>query len=990
MADQKITDLNALTAVAETDVLVAVDVSATETKKATKAVLLAPITANGTNVGINTSSPTAKLTVSAGSGDGIFVQDSVPSGSGPFVKVQGKRSDGNQSQSFSGKLLLEGHRTDAAVASGKHLGSVAFGGNHTDGDAANILYPASISGVAEGAFSDAATMPTALAFSAGSTGRSDNTANVTFGDEHMRITSAGNVGIGLANPAVPLHVSSNTPSIRFTDTDDNTDTQIAGGAGGVLVLDADINNEAAGSAILFRVDGSSEKMRITSAGLLGIGISNPAAQLDVNGSITTRAAGTEGGQVNFYNPDNLSTGLTVDVSAADRGRIWQARPNSLMQIGQIASTGGTVALYTAAAQRLTINPVGSIGINQASPTAKLDVNGTFKLNAGNHPTGTANIALGDLAGNDYTGTTANTVAISHQAARYNTASHNVAIGSSALKGASGASSGGSNIAIGTHAGVAVTTAGTSVLIGHAAAQAITTGAGNVILGASSAAALVDGSNNTCIGNSVATLLSSGSANVILGVNAGDTTTTGGNNTILGYGAAASSATVSNEITLGNASIDALRIPGVGFYIDSGDVGINTISPSARLDVHGDTVFSTAGHTSNLFETYHSNGNTSYLSIKGVRISSGTSWLTAATRIEQKTDSTAQGYIQFNGDNDSATTFGYNNVEKMRMKSGGNFGIGTASPTAKLDVNGSFKLNAGNHPVGTNNIALGGNAGANWIGTTFGSASIGVKASEFNTGVYNIAMGLFALRGASGTSTGSSNVAIGSNAGMAVTTANTSVLIGHNAGDSITEGGGNVILGANSAVALVDGTNNVCIGNSVAGLLSSGINNVVIGVNAGDTTTTGDNNIILGYGAASSSATVNNEITLGNSSIAALRCQVTSITALSDMRDKTDITDLDLGLDYINALRPVEFVWAMRNADADNPRQGTKEAGFIAQELRSAEDQFDASWLGTVLDTNPDRLEASPGKLLPIVIKALQEASSKITELTARINTLEGN
>ena len=231
--------------------------------------------------------------------------------------------------------------------------------------------------------------------------------------------------------------------------------------------------------------------------------------------------------------------------------------------------------------------------------------------------------------------------------------------------------------------------------------------------------------------------------------------------------------------------------------------------------------------------------------------------------------------------------------------------------------------------------------------------------------------------------------IGTDAGTSITSGSASVLAGFLAVHVITTGNGNVILGSSSAPALVDGNNNVCIGNSVATALSSGSLNVFLGVNAGDTTTRGSNGIILGNGAAASSATVSNEITLGNASISALRCQVTSITALSDMRDKTDITDLDLGLDYINALRPVEFVWAMRDAEDDNPRQGTKEAGFIAQELRSAEDQFDASWLGTVLDTNPDRLEATPGKLLPIVIKALQEASAKIDELNTRIATLEG-
>ena len=72
MADKKITALTALTAVAETDVLAVVDVSATETKKATKAVLLAPITANGTNVGIGTTVPGALLQLEGGTESDAF------------------------------------------------------------------------------------------------------------------------------------------------------------------------------------------------------------------------------------------------------------------------------------------------------------------------------------------------------------------------------------------------------------------------------------------------------------------------------------------------------------------------------------------------------------------------------------------------------------------------------------------------------------------------------------------------------------------------------------------------------------------------------------------------------------------------------------------------------------------------------------------------------------------------------------------------------
>jgi hypothetical protein len=63
MADAKISALTALTSAADDDALAIVDTSAVETKRITKANLFAPITIDGTNVGINEASPTARLHV---------------------------------------------------------------------------------------------------------------------------------------------------------------------------------------------------------------------------------------------------------------------------------------------------------------------------------------------------------------------------------------------------------------------------------------------------------------------------------------------------------------------------------------------------------------------------------------------------------------------------------------------------------------------------------------------------------------------------------------------------------------------------------------------------------------------------------------------------------------------------------------------------------------------------------------------------------------
>ncbi len=124
---------------------------------------------------------------------GLKILDSNNSGAAPFIEVIGKRSDGNDSQCFSGKVHLAIHRTNAKIDNGKVLGTVAFGGNHTDDSISNILYSASISGIASNSFDAADDMPTDLVFFTGSTGRTQGQANVTTGDERMRIKSDGAV-----------------------------------------------------------------------------------------------------------------------------------------------------------------------------------------------------------------------------------------------------------------------------------------------------------------------------------------------------------------------------------------------------------------------------------------------------------------------------------------------------------------------------------------------------------------------------------------------------------------------------------------------------------------------------------------------------------------------------------------------------------------------------------------------------------------------------
>ena len=178
------------------------------------------------------------------------------------------------------------------------------------------------------------------------------------------------------------------------------------------------------------------------------------------------------------------------------------------------------------------------------------------------------------------------------------------------------------------------------------------------------------------------------------------------------------------------------------------------------------------------------------------------------------------------------------------------------------------------------------------------------------------------------------------------------------------------------------SHNVAIGR-YANMLATGGNNTSVGYNAGYNTTSGANNSNFGSGAQPSSATVSNEITLGNSSNDNLRCNDTSISSLSDGRDKTDVVDLPAGLDFLNTLRPVKFKWQTRDG---NIKDGRIRAGFIAQELQSAQEDY--KYLDLVMENNPERLEAKQEHLVPVLVQAVKELSAKNDELAAEIASLK--
>lgn len=339
---------------------------------------------------------------------------------------------------------------------------------------------------------------------------------------------------------------------------------------------------------------------------------------------------------------------------------------------------------------------------------------------------------------------------------------------------------------------------------------------------------------------------------------------------------------------------------------------------------------------------------------------------------------------------------YTNLEGSSNTAIGNSSLNKNTANSNTAVGASALQN---NTSGSNNVGVGVNAlYANTSG--YNNVAVGITSLFSNTtGVFNTALGPETLYR---NTTGFQNVAAGLNALYQNTTGANNTAIGTQALKDNNVGSYNVALGMNALANNIAGEYNTAAGhqallfatggsyNQAFGVntltnTTSGTGNTAIGNSAGTNNTTGNNNTFLGGQANGSSATVSNQITLGNSSVTSLRCQVTTITALSDERDKKDIADITYGVDFINKLRPVSFTWETRDGSIiDKP-----DIGFIAQDLAALEDEEkDAERLRLTLRDNEDKLEATPARLLPIMIKAIQELSAENAELKARLDNMK--
>ncbi len=328
--------------------------------------------------------------------------------------------------------------------------------------------------------------------------------------------------------------------------------------------------------------------------------------------------------------------------------------------------------------------------------------------------------------------------------------------------------------------------------------------------------------------------------------------------------------------------------------------------------------------------------------------------------------------------------------------------GTSSPyyNTAIGYGSGSSLSTGDHNVlvGTstnvqstataNGVAIGSNARMASQCVSIGYQAMG---SAFSTSFYNVAIGYQAGFDLDG---GDYCTFVGYRAGYNGGSGLSNTGIGTQSLYNLTSGAQNAGMGLSTLYSLTTGSDNTACGNTAGYSVSTGSKNTLVGRLAGrsqdssatNALTTGSNVMCLGFEAIPSSATATNEITLGDNDITSLRCNVQTISSLSDERDKTAIADIPYGLDFINDMRPVQFTWNRR----DGSLGAKPDIGFIAQELHDVElDHSSSSRTRLVSWENPEKLEADYVRSYPILVKAVQELSAKCDALEARLAALEG-
>ena len=463
--------------------------------------------------------------------------------------------------------------------------------------------------------------------------------------EKMRILNDGNVGIGTSSPQQKLTVSAtdttqgfSTGAFRFNAASNY------GASKNILFHRQDANQVVVnedGADLDFRVEGSSDdNLFKVDAGLnnVGIGTSGPSYKLDVNGVIRgeqyLRLRDTSG--TNRFSVRSETTYSTID--------------NGTLALNYIANTH---AFLRSSTEIMRIHSNNNVGIGTTSPSSKLEVNGEIDANGGDGYRietkpfanwGSDLLTLGDWDGEGY-------------------ATRIMGSNSSEVMRVTG-----SNVGIGTTApGAKLEVNGDTKIIGSL----------QLYQGSTSNRYLITFQSFN------ATFINTGTTGETIFIGApsafqsnvqvqGDIIARGGSSST-SIQTQSSLSVVTNKIVDSGSS-----------YFNAGNVGIGTTSPTQKLDVAGDA---------RVEGRIYSNATAlSSVGILGKAKADG--W---AARFDSNGSNLSGIYFDGNHDSSLYLRDDQGNVNVLLQSdfnsyiNGGNVGIGTTSPSYKLDVDGEARF-----------------------------------------------------------------------------------------------------------------------------------------------------------------------------------------------------------------------------------------------------------------------------------------------------------
>lgn len=558
--------------------------------------------------------------------------------------------------------------------------------------------------------------------------------------EKMRLSSAGNVGIGSTTPSAKLVVGGDmfldgssryinfgtaaqgTNGYGFRDNGGTLQIKNSGGSWTDIPTSASGASGTTGQFPYFSADNTltgTSSIYLATTGKIGIGTTSPSGLLEID------------------QPTGSSIGLRINASGTQNPNfIFSEAGTNKWNFGYDLTNNYFKISESSVADRFAIqDTTGNVGIGTTSPATTLSVGGNGYLTGGlgvgllNTTAGTLDVLSSINVGSSgsgykiggtsllYASTTNNgtVVGLNSGANLFasTTATHNTVVGSASLNSSSlsgdrnnvlGASAltavttGSKNQAIGVGSLTSLTTGWDNVAIGDDAGYYDSTGSSNVYIGQSSGRGasgqsqsnnvavgyrslygVTSGGTNTTLGYQAGYTLTSGSYNVILGNNGtSGGITSGSNNILIGQDVQAGlSATGSNQLNIGNLIFGSGI--GSGSTLSTGSVGIGTTTPSSKFHI-----VQGSGHT-------------------------------AASGITIQKNDTAQTWSNWmDSSNNLNWAFGSANslpsTGLLTISSAGKVGIGTTTPFTKLEVNdeiisGTYKSTGGNFRL------IGGNYGA---------------------------------------------------------------------------------------------------------------------------------------------------------------------------------------------------------------------------------------------------------------------------------------